>query len=163
MKLCVAALMLWPLSAQDISRACSACHVDQFNDWHTHKHSSKSVSCEACHGPSQPHRDAIGATAPDRVAGPDEVPELCGTCHPSQRKEYEPSKHGKLVLSRSRTRAANCATCHGVHAPRDAAQMKRQCARCHANLPPACQRKVEAAAGRLVCASCHSPHSLARK
>jgi hypothetical protein len=159
----LAALLLWPLAAQDVSKACAACHTDQFTDWQTHKHAGKSVTCDVCHGPSLPHRNAVGATAPDRVAAPDEVPQLCGTCHPSQRKEYEPSKHGKLVLARSKARAANCATCHGVHAPRDSVQMKRQCDRCHQSLPAVCQRNVNAAAGQLACVSCHSPHTLVRK
>lgn len=163
MMLWAAVLLLWPLAAQEGGKVCGACHIEHVNEWRTHKHAAKNVVCEVCHGPSQAHRNALGATAPDRVAAPDEVPELCGSCHAPQRKAYEPSKHGKLVLARSKTRAANCATCHGVHSLRDAAQMKRQCDRCHATLPAACQRKVESAAAKLVCNSCHDPHTLAHQ
>ncbi|HUQ94448.1 MAG TPA: cytochrome c3 family protein [Bryobacteraceae bacterium] len=149
--------------AQETGMLCAPCHAEQLADWKTHKHFAKNVGCEVCHGASQQHRNAVGATSPDQVAAPDEVPALCGQCHSGQRKPYEASKHGKLVLARSETRAANCATCHGVHSPRGGAAMQRQCDRCHATLPAACSKKVQAGAGKLACAACHDPHTLARK
>ncbi|MCZ2152192.1 MAG: hypothetical protein LC126_30995 [Bryobacterales bacterium] len=155
-------LIISSLSAQETGRLCAPCHAEYVADLKTHKHFAKGIGCEVCHGSSQQHRNAAGATAPDRVAAPDEVPALCGGCHTAQRKEYEPSKHGVLVLARSKTRAANCGTCHGVHSPRTAAAMERQCARCHASLPDACRKPVTVASGRLRCAVCHAPHTLAR-
>ncbi len=148
--------------AQEIAKACAACHTDQFEELQTHKHFSKSVFCDTCHGTSEQHRNAVGATPPDKVAAPEAQPGLCGTCHPAQRKPYEGSKHGVLVLAKSKTRAASCGTCHGVHSARNAGGMLRQCERCHAELPAAC-KKEGGEAGKLVCAGCHEPHGLGRK
>ena len=68
----------------------------------THAHFRKGLSCDACHGPSLKHRTSTGAVPPDRVAAPDEVLALCGGCHSIEQKEYLESKHGKLVMARSR-------------------------------------------------------------
>jgi hypothetical protein len=155
-------LLMASLSAQEIGNLCAPCHGEYVAGLKTHKHSAKGIGCEVCHGSSQQHRNAAGATSPDRVAAPDEVPALCGGCHTAQRKQYERSKHGVLVLARSKTRAANCGTCHGVHSPRTASAMERQCVRCHASLPDACRKRVTVASGKLRCGVCHSPHTLAR-
>jgi hypothetical protein len=163
-RLFVAVLLLgsWG-AAQEVGKLCASCHTEHVADLQSHKHAAKGISCEVCHGESKPHRNAVGATAPDRVASPSEVPALCGSCHPGQKKAYEPSAHGKLVLADSKTRAAQCATCHGVHAPRNAVAMKRQCDRCHAELPAACKQPVTVAQDKLACASCHDPHTLAKR
>ncbi|MBL8231185.1 MAG: cytochrome c3 family protein [Bryobacterales bacterium] len=160
----IALLFWWAAiaSGQEVGKQCLPCHSEHVEDVRAHKHAAKQVGCEVCHGPSQTHRDAVGATAPDRVAAPDEVPALCGSCHTEAREEYVESKHGKLVLARAKTRAANCGTCHGVHAVRDAAAMKRQCDRCHAALPTSC-KQGSPAAGKLICSTCHAPHTLARR
>jgi len=150
------------VQAQEGAKVCAACHTDPFEELQTHKHFAKSVSCDTCHGTSQQHRNAVGATPPDKVAAPEQQPALCGTCHPAQRKPYEGSKHGQLVLAKSRTRAASCGTCHGVHSARNAVAMQRQCERCHASLPAAC-KKESGEAGKLVCAGCHEPHGLTRR
>lgn len=142
---------------------CAPCHSEQIEEVASHKHGSKGVACAVCHGASQKHREAVGAAPPDQVAAPNEVPALCGTCHAGQRKVYSESKHGKLVLALSKTRAANCATCHGVHSARWAAAMERQCARCHAELPASCKAKPARVNARLSCGGCHNPHSLASK
>ncbi|MBS1825087.1 MAG: cytochrome c3 family protein [Acidobacteria bacterium] len=150
------------LQAQEGAKVCAACHSDPFEELQKHKHFAKSISCETCHGASEQHRNAVGATPPDKVAAPDQQPALCGACHPAQRKPFESSKHGQLVLAKSRTRAASCGTCHGVHSARNAVAMLRQCERCHAALPAACKKEGEAA-GKLICATCHDPHTLARR
>lgn len=154
---------LLPAAAQEVGKLCASCHTEHVEDLKSHKHAAKNISCEVCHGESQPHRNAVGATSPDRVAAPGEVPALCGSCHATQLKVYSASKHGKVVLAQGRTRAAQCSTCHGAHAPRTAVSMKRQCDRCHAELPAACKQPVTVAAGKLGCASCHDPHTLARR
>jgi hypothetical protein len=148
--------------AQKLHELCAACHNQHFEDFQTHKHFEKGASCDACHGPSQGHREATGGKPPDRVAGPVEQPALCGACHPGQRKGYEASKHGKIVLARS-GRAAACTTCHGTHAVRRPAAMAQQCARCHQTLPESC-KAAPAVAAKLACAGCHDAHTLiARK
>ncbi|MBL8173567.1 MAG: cytochrome c3 family protein [Bryobacterales bacterium] len=150
------------LQGQETAKVCAACHTDPFEELQTHKHFAKSVFCDTCHGASEQHRNAVGATPPDKVAAPEHQPGLCGTCHPGQRKSYEASKHGVLVMAKSKTRAASCGTCHGVHSARTAAAMLRQCERCHASLPASCKKET-AEVGKLACAGCHEPHGLARR
>lgn len=151
-------LAAWP---QKLHEVCAACHNQHLEDFQTHAHFAKGLSCDACHGPSKGHREATGNQPPDRVAGPVEQPALCGTCHSGPRKGYEASKHGKIVLSRS-GKAAACTTCHGTHAPRKPAAMAMQCGRCHESLPESC-RKDPPVAAKLACAGCHDPHSLSAK
>jgi hypothetical protein len=67
------------------------------------------------------------------------------------------SRHGKLVMAESKTRAPHCGTCHGVHSVRSASAMELQCRRCHARLPPDCSLPP-ARAVALRCAGCHFPH-----
>ena len=151
--------MMWLfalLLAQPAHELCSACHATQVEDFKTHAHFAKNLSCDACHGPSVKHRTTTGNAPPDRVAAPDEVPALCGACHTSQLKEYSSSRHAKLVAERSKVRSANCATCHGVHSARKTAQILVQCARCHSSLPATCNRQAG-------CVSCHQKHTMAAK
>jgi hypothetical protein len=148
---------------QEFGKFCAPCHSEQLERVKTHRHFGKGVACEICHGASVAHRTSIGASSPDNVAAPDEVSALCGECHADARKDYDASKHGKLVAARSKTKSANCGTCHGVHESRKGEVMKRQCDRCHESLPASCQKKVEVSANRLVCAACHVPHTLAKR
>jgi cytochrome c3-like protein len=147
-------LALWLI--QPTHELCSACHTAQVDDFKTHAHFAKGLSCDACHGPSVKHRTTTGNAPPDRVAAPDEVPALCGTCHATQRKDYTQSRHAKLVAERSKVRSANCATCHGVHAARKPAAILTQCARCHSSLPATCNTQSG-------CMSCHQKHSMLAK
>ncbi|HYZ85773.1 MAG TPA: cytochrome c3 family protein [Bryobacteraceae bacterium] len=143
----------WGQKAHDL---CVACHDEQVTDFSTHKHFQKGLSCDACHGMSEKHRAASGAAPPDRVAGPDEVPALCGACHVAQLKDYKNSKHAELVFAKSKTRAPGCGTCHGVHQARTLKQINASCARCHTTLPASCKPDV-------ACSTCHSPHTFVAK
>lgn len=158
--LCLIAL---PAAAQKTHDYCMACHSEHVSDFQSHPHFAKGLSCDMCHGQSTKHREAAGGAAPDRVAAPDEVPALCGTCHAGQHKEYLVSKHAKLVLSRARVRSANCGTCHGVHYPRTARQVEQRCAQCHSSLPDACRAEPVAKTAKVSCVNCHSQHTLAKK
>ncbi len=137
--------------AQKLQDTCAPCHSEQVTDFTSHPHAEKGISCDACHGRSEMHVKAAGGAAPDRVAGPAEVPVLCGGCHPPQRKLFISSKHAIALAAKTKT--ATCATCHGTHAVSTAKQMEVQCARCHNPLPPTCKP---------VCATCHEPHTLKR-
>ncbi|MBI3470392.1 MAG: hypothetical protein HY013_03440 [Candidatus Solibacter usitatus] len=150
------ALCALPLFAQKTHTLCAACHADQVAAFQTHKHFSKGLSCDACHGASTQHRNSTGAVAPDRVAAPEEVPALCGGCHAAEKSEYAASRHGQLVLAKSRTRAAHCGTCHGVHNLRTAVQMRQQCNKCHATLAESHPRVAAEAS----CFTCHAKHTL---
>ena len=155
MRLALISLVALAAGAQKVHELCAPCHNQHFEDFQTHKHFAKGLSCDACHGTSKGHREATGGQMPDRVAGPTEQPALCGACHTDQGKAYQTSKHGKLVAARAAKRAAACTTCHGTHAPRKAAAMLAQCNRCHDPLPPTCKPEG--------CASCHNPHTLAAR
>ncbi len=152
-------LLTLPLFGQKTHELCVACHQEQVADFKTHPHFEKGLSCDACHGASVKHRTAQGETPPDRVAAPDEVAALCGTCHGAEQKSYLTSKHAKLVMEHSKTRSPNCATCHGVHAPRAAAAIEAQCGRCHTALPEACKKPV-AHTAKVSCLGCHVNHSM---
>ena len=156
MRLILAPLLLLThsLPAQKTHEFCAPCHSEQVADFQTHRHFEKGLSCDACHGPSVKHRTSTGAVSPDRVAAPDEVPALCGGCHASPQKQFLASKHGALVMARSKVKAANCATCHGVHNLRTARQTQQQCQKCHATLPAA----HPAIAAETFCVSCHAGH-----
>jgi hypothetical protein len=118
--------------AQKSHELCSACHSGQVEDFQSHAHFERGLSCDTCHGRSEKHMKATGAAPPDRVASPDEIPALCGTCHAPQRAQYLATAHAKLVTERARVRAPHCGTCHGVHNLRPA---KNQCGRCHTEIP----------------------------
>jgi hypothetical protein len=148
-------------SGQDLREVCGACHTEPASDFQSHKHHEKGLSCDACHGKSEAHRAATGHKPPDRVAGPSGQPQICGACHPAQRKEYESGKHGRLVLARDSKHAAACTTCHGTHSLRPVTAMGRQCARCHESLPESCKKPPASAVSKLACANCHNPHTLA--
>jgi hypothetical protein len=161
-------LLLLMLSAcalaqpEPIHETCRPCHSEQVEDFATHPHAAKMLSCDACHGVSLKHRMASGSAPPDRVAAPDEVPALCGGCHPGPRKEFEVSTHGKLLLSRAKVKAPNCGTCHGVHAKISARQLLQRCERCHTSIPEVCRKPVAQPAA-VRCASCHGRHTLTPK
>lgn len=150
-------LLCWlPLGAQKTHEYCAPCHAEQVADLQTHPHFAKGLSCDACHGQSVKHRTSTGAASPDRVAAPDEVPALCGTCHPTQKKAYLTTKHAAVVMERTQVKSANCATCHGVHSLRTAKQTQQQCLKCHTMLPASCKPGA-------TCVSCHVPHAMTAK
>lgn len=142
--------------AQKTHDVCQNCHEDKLSDFKVHKHFAKELSCDACHGESEQHSGSNGAVAPDRVSAAHDIPNLCGGCHAEALKQYSTSKHAALVLAKSKTRAAQCATCHGHHRPREAAHTLAQCQKCHAQLSEA-HPKMEA---DTQCWACHSPHTL---
>jgi hypothetical protein len=147
---------LW---AQDSAKLCQQCHNEAAADVAKHPHSAKQVQCDACHGTSEKHRLASGNVAPDRVATREQVVSLCGTCHAAQRKSYETSRHWAVL--QSGTKSAQCATCHGNHAPRAVAAMASTCQRCHTTLPAACAGTPKTES-KLRCAGCHTPHGFAK-
>jgi hypothetical protein len=153
------------LSAQQpLVPVCAACHSEPATDFQTHPHFEGGVDCDACHGESKAHREATGHKPPDQVAAPREQAAVCGRCHEAAGKEYVASKHGQLVMARSEKRAAACTTCHGTHAERSRVAMETQCNRCHTELPAACKKAPpQDKLRKPVCASCHAPHSLARR
>lgn len=156
------AVLVWlvPALAQKTHEFCAPCHAEQVTDFQAHPHFQKGLNCDACHGSSVKHRTSTGAAPPDRVAAPDEVPALCGGCHAQQAKDYAITRHSKLVLEHAGVKAANCATCHGVHNLRTPAQIARQCERCHATVPSSCKAAPAKKAAAVSCMNCHATHTL---
>ena len=163
--ICLLALLLSALVFADEKTydLCKVCHGETVQDFLSHPHSAKGLDCDTCHGESVKHRSSQGHTEPDRIAAPHEVPALCGPCHPGKgsptiQEQYSASKHGQLVMAKSRVRAPHCGTCHGVHSVREPTGIETQCKRCHAQLPAACAATPASAKSRVSCASCHAPH-----
>jgi len=156
-------LLLTPLAGQKIHEICAPCHNSAAEDFLEHPHAGKDLSCDACHGKSDSHVQAAGNMPPDRVTGPLEQPALCGTCHPTQRKGFQASRHWKLIEARTRQRSPACTTCHGAHDLRSAESMEAQCKRCHESLPGACLAKPASSTAKVGCANCHDKHSLQRQ
>jgi hypothetical protein len=156
-----------------VQELCKACHSEITTDFLSHPHAKALLSCDTCHGESVRHRESGGGTAPDRVAAPDQVPALCGTCHDhavanatgpaaTLLSQYQSSKHGIFVAERSKVRAPHCTTCHGAHAPRAARAIQLSCTRCHQQLPQACSGEPPSQTSAVRCANCHAPHLFAR-
>ncbi|MBM3774403.1 MAG: hypothetical protein FJW37_04490 [Acidobacteria bacterium] len=145
-----------PAASQKTHEICAPCHSGQVAEFQTHPHFAKDLSCDACHGPSVNHRTSTGAAAPDRVAAPEEVPALCGGCHPGEGQAFAASKHAAALMRRARPRAPSCGTCHGVHEARAAATIERACGRCHLELSALHSGKMAAR-----CLGCHARHTLA--
>lgn len=146
-------------SAQTFHQLCQPCHTEAAGDVESHPHFKKNVSCDSCHGTSEKHRLAAGGAAPDKVATREQVPVLCGGCHVAERKSYETSQHAAVL--RAGHKSAQCATCHGNHAPRPLAAMAARCQTCHPTLPAACSAKPTVTA-KVSCAGCHAVHGFAK-
>jgi len=157
-------VLLWfalvPLCAQSAHELCAPCHTGPADDFKSHPHAAKGLSCDACHGKSNAHIQASGYMPPDRVTGPLEQGTLCGTCHTAQRKAYESSKHWKLVQARTQVRSPACTTCHGSHQLRTPVSLTAQCQRCHEALPAACEKKPARTEAKVGCANCHDKHAM---
>jgi hypothetical protein len=154
-----------PIAAQEAAHeACAPCHSTQAEEWESHIHRDKNVSCSSCHGKSTEHANAAGAIAPEIVAGPTEQPKVCGACHTTEAKEFQASSHGKLIMARSREKQAPyCTTCHDNHAQRTWTGVLQQCNRCHEELPASCKQEPAAKTAKVECANCHEKHNLAAK
>ena len=152
----MAAACAWP---QNIQELCAPCHTGPSEDFNSHPHKAKNVSCDACHGTSAGHRETQGGKPPDKVAGPREIPALCGACHTSQLVAYKESKHFAVLETNARG-TATCVRCHGNHAPRTPASTQAQCERCHDTRPVACKQPPAKVTAKVLCANCHVPHTL---
>jgi hypothetical protein len=159
-KLFAVALVAAAMFAQGtVQELCTPCHTGPSEDFDRHPHKAKNVSCDACHGKSEEHRKTQGGTPPERVAGPREVPALCGACHTGQLAGYKESRHFAVLETNARG-TATCVRCHGNHAPRAAAAIQAQCERCHESRPSACKAAPAKMTAKVLCANCHVPHTL---
>jgi hypothetical protein len=100
------------LDPVDNSR-CHVCHINYADELFAVGHAKKGVSCEACHGPSNPHcGDENNITAPDKMYGPDTIDPGCANCHDFL--TLTASNHG-LYLAGEQPDKKSCIDCHGNH------------------------------------------------
>ena len=135
---------------------CSTCHQDVYEKytqsihWNAIKRGIIAAPvCTDCHGV----HDILKTTNPVAKVYPENIPRTCSSCHDSVKlaqqynlplnrlTTYENSFHG-IALKFGDLRAANCASCHGVHEilpssdPRSSinkANLARTCGKCHPN------------------------------
>jgi hypothetical protein len=88
------------------SSICNDCHQDKRGIWEKSEH--RTVSCETCHGPGQPHMDKRASLTVDTSR------EFCGLCH--ARVLARPSDFPQVDLDEHAGQAA-CITCHNPHDP----------------------------------------------
>ena len=135
--------------------------------------SALGVTCEACHGPREPHVKAHKsgtAGAPTASLTADDQNRICGRCHGLDNVDPEHRSIARFEpwgLSQSRCfQASNgrlsCTTCHDPHtnSSRDAAFFEAKCLSCHTGG----QSSVSTIAAKLCpvnakngCVKCHMP------
>ena len=169
---CLSLLLAPAARAQAVHEICASCHTENATDFLTHPHAKAGLSCDICHGKSEAHAQSGGNAEVERVVAAPGVAELCGACHATATRGagavpkgqqivdlYLASKHGQLVAERSRTRAPNCGTCHGVHGLRSFRAMETRCKGCHGSLPADCSgAPPDNVQSEVSCARCHQPH-----
>jgi formate dehydrogenase gamma subunit len=115
-----------PLHWSKLAATCGECHPDAARDVQASVHgravakgSREAATCTDCH--SEHRIEGLKQDTPLQLAG-----QVCGKCHASERlntkyrlptdrvKTFFESYHG-LAAQYGSTRAANCASCHGVH------------------------------------------------
>ena len=118
---------------------CLQCHGGQpgrlgepVKAWPGSVHQRNGISCHDCHGGDP--TDFANAMSPERgfigVPAHQDVPAFCGRCHVGVLADYRESAHGRNVAAGG----AQCVTCHGNHAVREASLdliNESACSRCH--------------------------------
>lgn len=144
-----------PIYWRNVPETCGNCHgdiLDQYSDsvhWTSAKEGVREAPvCTDCHG----EHEIQGPANPESPVNPLKVSsQTCGRCHGSELitqkfgvpggrvSSFEESYHGLAVRGGS-LRAANCASCHGIHSilpssdPRSTiypANLEKTCGHCH--------------------------------
>jgi DmsE family decaheme c-type cytochrome len=130
------------------TEVCLACHQgDQRIHWNSGPHASNEVTCTSCH---EIH------TAHDPVLDKKTQPEVCFTCHKTQRAELRrPSRHPILEGK------VSCSDCHNPHGTAGPFLLVRDdvndtCYTCHAEKRGPFLRPHEPVTED--CTICHNPH-----
>lgn len=149
---------------------CVTCHEDKADSLKGTPHGRASnprsplaaEGCEACHGPGLAHAEAGEPSLIRRFAttalSPREAADVCTTCHVR-------GSHALWTGSQHEQRNVGCVTCHSVHSPRGARQIKAEtqralCGSCHRQVVNRLYRfnHMPVREDKLVCSSCHNPH-----
>jgi DmsE family decaheme c-type cytochrome len=146
--------------------ACLTCHDDRGYRGTLHGLAFKERTpaaargCESCHGPGKAHADSgdpeLMRSFGEMAAA--EASETCTACHNrASHALWDGSQHDQRNLS--------CVTCHSVHSPQGASQIKAAtqtalCSTCHRNVTGRQHRfnHMPVREGQLTCSSCHNPH-----
>ena len=137
------------MSADESSGTCIACHKsdNKRSHWDGSTHQTRDVTCASCH--------SVHA-AKDKVLAKLTQPEVCFTCHKSQRAELNrPSRHPILEGK------VSCSDCHNPHGSVGPKLMKKDstvetCYQCHAEKRGPFVHNHEPV--QEDCGNCHNPH-----
>jgi DmsE family decaheme c-type cytochrome len=137
------------MSADESSGTCIACHKsdNKRSHWEGSTHQTRDVTCASCH--------SVHA-AKDKVLAKLTQPEVCFTCHKSQRAELNrPSRHPILEGK------VSCADCHNPHGSVGPKLVKKDstvetCYQCHAEKRGPFVHNHEPV--QEDCGNCHNPH-----
>jgi DmsE family decaheme c-type cytochrome len=114
-------------------------------------------ACESCHGPGSKHAESTSAADiinPVKLK-PSTADRNCLRCHINQ-----PTNAGRVHGGHARNQVA-CVSCHSVHTPRRAAEMRTaQCTTCHTSVWAQFQKpyRHNLPEGSMTCVDCHNPH-----
>lgn len=145
---------------------CLACHDDRAYKGQPHglasnpKTPAATHGCESCHGPGKAHAESGDATLilnPSKVSS-QRASDQCTTCHTGR-------THALWSGSQHDQRNVGCVSCHSIHAPKSAPQLKAKdqttlCATCHRNVTNRHLRfnHMPVREGAMTCTSCHNVH-----
>ena len=148
---------------------CRGCHGDpQRSPAH-----ESGVVCETCHGPGQPHLDAISNGKPEGILNPGKLPgdklvDFCGQCHSGFARVVDP-RPADFIISNQVESLRNsecyiqsnagitCLSCHNPHrqATANDPAYEKACLGCHAS--EARKAAVCPVNAKTQCISCHMP------
>lgn len=199
----------WPTSAKQRSEdrkwvplLCASCHsdaafmrqfdpdlpTDQLDKYAQSRHGAalmggknpRAAECTSCHG----IHGIQGASSPESLVYPLNVPAMCGGCHSdgevmvgvtladgtpiptTQWDEYRTSVHGRALLEKGDIGAPACNDCHGNHAamPPEIANVAQVCRTCHAHNGALFDGSTHKASfderGWPECGVCHGDHAV---
>jgi len=139
-------------SAKAINDRCMTCHASgkEQMDFGRSEHSHSNVSCTDCHSPHHATTDQFLLVKAQ--------PQLCYTCHLSQKPQFEMPFHHRV--DEGLVQCTDCHNPHGTIAPkqvRTSAAQDAACFKCHADKrgPFVFEHEPVKVEG---CASCHTPH-----
>jgi DmsE family decaheme c-type cytochrome len=145
---------------------CLGCHQDRAYKGTAHalafneRTPAANHGCESCHGAGKAHAESGDPTLIRRFSQmpPSDVSATCTTCH-------NRASHALWDGSQHDQRNLGCATCHSVHAPKGAAQLKASsqallCSSCHRAVTGRQHRfnHMPVREGAMTCSSCHNVH-----
>jgi DmsE family decaheme c-type cytochrome len=137
------------VSAATRNAACLSCHEkdDKRTHWTGSQHANNDVACTSCH---QVH------TQHDKVRNKKTQPEVCFTCHKTERAESH--KFSSHPLSSGKITCSDCHNSHGSAGPKLLKKntLNETCFTCHAEKRGPFLWEHQPVSED--CSSCHTPH-----